>query len=127
VTQVQNALSPQRRPGEYVFATIDAKDRSKAAMALASVVEPEGLSIVLSRKDADETRIVYDSVFGWITLMVESALDSVGLTAAVSGVLAQSGISCNVIAGYHHDHLLVAIDRVDDALDAISDLTWRQS
>lgn len=96
MTQLPDGLSPHRRPGEYVFAATDPDDRSRAAIALASVVEPNGLSIVLSREDADEARIGYDSVFGWITLMVESSLDSVGLTAVVSGVLAQSGNSCNV-------------------------------
>jgi len=46
-----------------------------------------------------------------ITLMVHSALDSVGLTAAVTRQLADEGISCNVVAGYFHDHLFVPADR----------------
>jgi len=44
------------------------------------------------------------------------------LTAAVSTALTRAGISCNVVAGHYHDHLLVPLDRVDDALIALSDL-----
>jgi hypothetical protein len=54
---------------------------------------------------------------------VHSALDAVGLTAAVSTALADAGLSCNVIAGYHHDHLLVPADRVAEALAVLSDLS----
>jgi hypothetical protein len=43
----------------------------------------------------------------------------VGLTAAVSGALARDGISCNIIAGLRHDHLLVPINQSDAALIAL--------
>ena len=56
----------------------------------------------------------------WLTLEVHSSLESVGLTAAVSARLAARGIACNVIAGYHHDHLLVPVARADDAIEALS-------
>jgi hypothetical protein len=34
----------------------------------------------------------------------------------VTRALADAGISCNVLAGFFHDHLLVPKDRADDAL-----------
>jgi hypothetical protein len=46
----------------------------------------------------------------------------VGLTAAVSGVLADAGISCNILAGFHHDHLLVPEDDLDSALEVLVNL-----
>ncbi|MFD4182275.1 ACT domain-containing protein [Rhodococcus sp. NPDC058514] len=58
----------------------------------------------------------------WLTLRVHSALDAVGLTAAVSSRLAEVGISCNVIAGYHHDHLLVPVDDAAAAVEALTAL-----
>jgi hypothetical protein len=61
-------------------------------------------------------------VAGWITLRVTSALDAVGLTAAVAGELAQAGLSCNVIAGYHHDHLFVPYDRAPSAVAVLEAL-----
>ncbi|MDT7624031.1 MAG: uncharacterized protein QOF99_4932, partial [Pseudonocardiales bacterium] len=42
--------------------------------------------------------------------------------AAVSAQLATGGISCNVVAGYHHDHLFVPADRAADALALLTAL-----
>ena len=54
---------------------------------------------------------------------MHSALDAVGLTAAVSTALADADLSCNVIASYHHDHLLVPADRGAEAIAVLSDLS----
>lgn len=113
-------MSPQRRPGRYVFATVAAQPED--IDVLASVVEPEGLSLVITQADADRVGLKYDYIAGWITLQVHSALAAVGLTAAVSAALAEENISCNVVAGYHHDHLLVPIDRLDDAISVLDTL-----
>ena len=66
---------------------------------------------------------VFDAVFGWITLQVHSSLESVGITSAVSTALARVGISCNVLAGFYHDHLLVPVDDVDEAVDVLGGLS----
>ena len=104
---------------EVVFATV--ADASSLP-ALATLIEDEGVSVVLRRTDAERHGLPVDWVGAWITLRVHSALESVGLTAAVSTVLADAGISCNVLAGFHHDHLLVPVDRAPDALALLSSL-----
>ena len=68
-------------------------------------------------EDADEPTAMRQ-----ITLGVFSALDGVGLTAAVSGALASLGIPCNVVAAYHHDHVFVPEARIDEALTALKRL-----
>jgi hypothetical protein len=116
-------LSPRQRPGQYVFVVADEAKPVADRAVLASVLEPEGLSLVLTRHDAERAGLPYDFVAGWITLQVRSALKAVGLTAAVAAALGEARISCNVIAGYHHDHLLVPYPRVGEAIDILHQLS----
>jgi ketosteroid isomerase-like protein len=107
-------MRPELRPGEYVFVAREVPG------AVATVREPEGMSSVVARPDADAAGLEYEFVAAWITLPVHSALDAVGLTAEVSARLGEAGISCNVVAGARHDHLFVPVDRAPDALQALA-------
>jgi hypothetical protein len=113
-------LEPELLPGRFVFVQSPDDAPLPRSKVLASVLEPEGLSIVVSQQDADDLGLEYEFVAAWIVLRVHSALDAVGLTAAVSSRLAEDGISCNVIAGLRHDHLLVPVDRARDAVQALA-------
>jgi len=113
-------LRPVVRVGEFVFVSLS---DAPTVPCEVTVREDEGLTCVVRREVADDLGWPYDFVAGWITLRVHSALAAIGLTAAVSEALTQSGISCNVVAGYFHDHLLVPIDRVDDAMAALEALS----
>ncbi|MGJ8595402.1 ACT domain-containing protein [Sulfitobacter sp.] len=75
--------------------------------ALASFREEEGLSLILTDTVARAEGLETELPMKRITLSVHSALDGVGLTAAVATVLADNGIACNMVAGYHHDHAFV--------------------
>ncbi len=110
---------PRLRDGEFVFVAVSA-EAARELPAQASVREDEATTVVLRREDADAAGLAYDFVAGWITLTAETSLDEVGITAAFSAVLAAAGISCNVLAGVRHDHILVPIDRVDEALAALA-------
>jgi hypothetical protein len=114
-------LEATARPDEYVYAVVD-PGHPAVPLAAATVREDEGLTLVLRRADADELGVPYDFIAAWLTLTVHSSLAAVGLTAAFSRVLGEAGISCNVLAGFHHDHLLVpAVDR-DRALSVLGAL-----
>ena len=82
----------------------------------ASIREPEGLSVILAEEDAVDLRLPIAFIAAWITLAVNSDLAAVGLTAAFSTALGQAGISCNVVAGVHHDHLFVPVDQAQQAM-----------
>ena len=112
-------IEVDRLPGRFVFVTgrDDLADR-----ALATVDEPEGLSLVVPEDVARDAGLPAGFVAAWLTLRVHSSLAAVGLTAAVAEALAKRAIPCNVIAGYHHDHLLVPAERADDAVQAIEAL-----
>lgn len=118
-------LSPQLREGEYVFCTFaDAGYGDYSALSpLAAFREHEGLTLVLPRAKADAAACPYEGVFACITLTVHSSLDAVGLTAAVSKVLADADIPANVIAAYHHDHVFVPAARAEQALAALAALS----
>ncbi len=113
-------LRPVVRAGEFVFVSLSETPTVECEV---TVREDEGLTCVVRREIADDLGWPYDFVAGWITLRVHSALAAIGLTAAVSEALTESGISCNVVAGYFHDHLLVPIDRVEDAMTALEVLS----
>jgi hypothetical protein len=53
---------------------------------------------------------------------VHSSLEAVGLTAAFATALSREGISCNVLAGHHHDHILVATADAERAMDVLHGL-----
>ncbi|MFD9326229.1 ACT domain-containing protein [Streptomyces sp. NPDC060065] len=101
-----SSMSPELRPGRYVFTVAEAGIPA-GVTPVVTVTEQEGLTLVVRLEEADTAGLTYDYVAGWITLRVHSALDAVGLTAAVAQELAAAGLSCNVVAGFHHDHLFV--------------------
>ena len=78
---------------------------------------------IVDRATADARSWTYDYVAAWMTLRVHSSLAAIGLTAAVSRALADQGISCNVLSGYFHDHLLVPVERASDAMAALHRLS----
>jgi hypothetical protein len=116
-------MKPVLHPGEYVFCTLDEKAITVHNEALAWFRESEGLSLIATRGQADARGWPYAFVSAWITLTVESPLESVGLTAAVARALADAGISCNVVAAYHHDHIFVPLAVAGRALDVLKGIS----
>lgn len=87
--------------------------------------EPPAEAFALIREEEGTTAILPAEGRGFarITLTVHSALEGVGLTAAVAGALAARGIACNVVAGFHHDHLFVPWERREEALEVLQRLS----
>lgn len=118
---VYRDLSPELFDEPYVFVSVSGDARPEVAM-FAAILEDEGLTLVLTKADADRAGLAYSYVAARITLRVNSELGEVGLTATVSRILADAGISCNVIAGSAHDHLFVDWPRGRQALDLLRQL-----
>lgn len=115
-------LRPELLPGEFVFCSLETGRYGDLAdlQPLASFAEAEGLSLVIRREQAAPAGLSYQGVFRCISLRVHSSLEAVGLTAAISSVLAEQGISANVIAACYHDHVLVPADRAEEALQVLA-------
>jgi hypothetical protein len=119
-------LAPALDPEPYVFATLPPGEEVPDGIApLATFRESEGLSLVVQAApwraaghagSADQARL---------TMMVHSSLEAVGMTAALAKALTEAGISANVVAAYHHDHIFVPWARRHDALAALEALTRR--
>jgi len=105
-------LVPHLYEKRYDYVPMDASTPPPAGW-LALIHEEEGVAAVAP---------VVDGAWARISLTVHSSLEAVGLTAAFAGVLAKAGISANVIAGLHHDHILVPWNRRGDAMAALSTL-----
>jgi uncharacterized protein len=101
-------LTPQLQEGSYVFCVAPTELDLNKVDLIGFFQESEGRTLILKQEEADRLGLAYTFVAAWLTLTVHSALDAVGLTAAFATALAKEGISCNIIAGFYHDHLFVA-------------------
>lgn len=121
-----SGMHPELNPGRYVFTTTEGGVPS-GVTPVVTVAEPEGLTVVAPQAEADAAGMAYDYVAGWITLRIHSALEAVGLTAVVSRALADAGLSCNVVAGFHHDHLFVPYEHAQRAVEILRGLSHSSS
>lgn len=114
------SLDVVQRAGSFTFLEVDVATPAQIAVAHAVVVEDVSTTLVLTTDDARRLGLPTVVDMAWITLTVQSSLEAVGLTAAFSATLGEVGIACNVLAGYHHDHILVPSDRAVDAIEALT-------
>mmetsp|Transcript_27060 Transcript_27060/g.49241 ORF Transcript_27060/g.49241 Transcript_27060/m.49241 type:complete len:137 (-) Transcript_27060:5532-5942(-) len=124
-------MSPTLGDGTWVycFEADPARAAAHAPHAVATIREAEGTTLILPAAIAAANG--YDTTLEMrqITLNVLSDLEGIGLTAAVAQALTKAGISCNVVAAYHHDHVFVPTadaTRAMDALRAVQDEARRR-
>ena len=111
LSRLLQGLRPRLYPDRYAFAAVVESSLGHGQFAL--VRENEGL-----------TSIHPDSQGEWarISLEIHSSLEAVGLTGVMASRLADLGISVNIIAALHHDHLFVPWDRREEALECLQSL-----
>ncbi|HEX4876375.1 MAG TPA: ACT domain-containing protein [Chitinophagaceae bacterium] len=114
------SMKPQLNEGSYVFCNIHDISNLDITDCLMTFKEAEGITVIINKETADKYGLNYTYVASWITLTVHSSLEAVGLTAAFSGALANENISCNVVAGYYHDHIFVDTKDAEKAIEILS-------
>lgn len=119
------SMQPELLVDDYVFLSFadgHYGDHSELE-PVAAVFEKEGLTLVVTRANADQYQHSYDAVMACISLNVHSALEAPGLVAAFANALADVGISCNVLAGYYHDHIFIPRHQAAEAMLALKNLS----
>ena len=116
-------LSPQLNEGKYVFVTTELINHVPLTEIISLIQEDEGFSLILKKEVADRLNLQYSYVASWITLSLSTSLDAVGLTAAFSNELAKNKISCNVVAGFYHDHIFVDHKDTKAALSVLNSMS----
>ena len=114
-------LAPRLDPTPWVFVAL-ALPLPGGLDPLMIFREDEGTTCILPAADARRLGLPDEPVFRRITLSVHSSLEAIGLTAAVASALTAGGISANVVAAFHHDHLFVPADRAEDAMACLQAL-----
>jgi hypothetical protein len=114
-------MSPQLCGLDWGYATAPAVPLG--VMPYATVAEDEGMTLIAPMAELAKVGLAAQGPFARITLTIHSALQAVGLTAAVTGALAAEGISANVVAGFHHDHIFLPAGDADRAIAALRRLT----
>jgi uncharacterized protein len=123
LTKLLKTIKPTYNVGEYVFCTIKDLKQVNFSEIISFFREQEGISIILEKQVADRLQLDYSFIASWITLTVHSSLEAVGLTAAFSNALAREDISCNVVAGYYHDHIFVSKEDTEIAMKVLNKLS----
>ncbi len=118
------SISVSVRPDRYTVLTIrnDEQTPSLGHGVAAVIEESEGITVVATLDRARREGWPEDFVAAWLTIDVRSSLEAVGLTAAFSRALGRAGIACNIIAAFHHDHILVPHDKSEAAVEVIEAL-----
>lgn len=107
--------------GTYVFETVDSIPSGVQPFAI--IHEDEGTTIVVDQEDAAGAELPATVPFARISLGAFTSLNAVGITATIAQTLASRDIPCNVIAGYHHDHLFVPVSRAAEAMRLLAGLS----
>jgi uncharacterized protein len=116
LAELLRTMEPVLNEGVYVYCVVPPNADLSSVVALATIRESEGITVIASQTEALRANLPVLFRAAWITLKVHSDLHAIGLTAAFSRALGEAGISCNVVAAAHHDHIFVPVELAQQAL-----------
>ena len=120
---LQNMM-PEMHEGVFVFCSIPEHQGIPAALRPVHIFrEREGTALIIRREEAESGGLPYQFASRLITLTVHSSLEAIGFLAAITGRLAEAGISVNAVSAFYHDHLFVPEHKADEALRHLQDMS----
>jgi hypothetical protein len=120
LVQLRRRMAPHLHPDTFVFCSFADFMIPAGLDPICTVREAEGITAIVEKQQAVRAGATGLFESRLITLTVHSSLDAVGFLACLATTLADADIPCNVVAGYHHDHLFVPVNRVDEAVQLLS-------
>ncbi|KAM3430808.1 hypothetical protein NHJ13734_007575 [Beauveria thailandica] len=116
-------LTSVLHPETYVFTTLD-ETASLPRLDQVQLLfrESEGITVIVSKRYAEENEMDYFFPSRMITLNVTSSLEAVGFMAVISTRLATLEMGVNPVSGFYHDHLFVPEDRAAEAVEELNRL-----
>lgn len=103
-------------PDTYVYA----QQTTSACSPLMMFDGQEGKTYILQKREALTSGIPFVFPCRCLQLVTKTTLDQVGITAAISRVLAKAKISCNAVAAFHHDYFFIPENKASHALNLLA-------
>lgn len=122
--KILRSVRPLHNEGDYVFCEINKLSVIDPVKIIMLIKEQKGYTVIVQKETADQQKLDYSFVAAWISVLSNTSIEAIGFTATFSKALADNNISCNVVAGYHTDHLFVNkkdIFKVIEILNKISE------
>jgi len=117
-------MNPELHDNVFVVCSIPADQEMPSALSPMLIFrEREGTTLVLRLEEAESAGLSHQFASRLITLTIHSSLEAVGFLAAITGRLAEAGISVNAVSAYYHDHLFVPEHRADEALRLLQEMS----
>jgi uncharacterized protein len=124
LTTLLRSMQPQLFPEDYVFCCVPVTQAKQLEiLPVCQFREPEGLTLIITKQEAEQLQLDYVFVCKMITLTIHSSLEAVGFLAAIAQQLTEHGISSNVVSAYYHDHLFVPVEKAELAMQVLLQMT----
>lgn len=120
---LRREMAPRLRPETFVYCSFPDFRIPAGLEPICTFREAEGVTAIVEKAQAEGSAVPYVFESHLITLTVHSSLEAVGFLATLAGRLADADIPCNVVAGYHHDHLFVPTHRSQQALRVLTSMS----
>jgi len=118
------SMQPKLIEEEYVFCSVPVEEFASLNINPVCLFrEEEGITLIVSKQQAELANLDYEYVCRMITLVVHSSLEAVGFLATITNKLAENNISANAVSAYYHDHLLVPANKAEQAMHILTSMS----
>lgn len=122
LSRLLRSLSALLSSDVFVFSTIKDGAVPSGLSPVMVFREAEGLTLIVTRDEAEALGLDFAFPCRMITLNVHSSLEAVGFMARISSLLAEHGLPVNPVSGFYHDHLFVPAGSEQKVLSLLNDL-----